>query len=227
MKRLINISSKQMRTEQPKSTSSTIFKLTLGCMVIMTTIKLFENALINSVFIFFYTPIILFGYLALSLLLLGSIIYWVRQRNKAHRPFIPFIFSISSIIFILYFPFNWLTLEIDFRLNLNEREKVVKMIADKTIAYDLKKSSRVTIPTEYTNLSAGSANVIVEIIDNTTCVFFYTFRGMTDNSAGFVYVPDEKIMSKFKLWKWGASYIFYNPREITKITENCYFIANS
>ena len=214
-------------TDKPKSTSSTIFKLTLWWTIILTTIKLFESPLINSVFIFFYTPIILVGYLGLLILLVFSIIYWVRQRNKANRPFIPFVFSISTIVFILYFPFNWLTLEVDFRMKLSEREKVVKMIADKTISYDLDKSSFVTIPSEFENLSAGSPNVVVEIIDNTTCVFFYTFRGMTDNSAGFVYVLDEKIMTKFKVGQFGSSTIFYDPIEITKITDHWYFIANT
>lgn len=212
-------------TDQPKSTSSTTFKLTLWWIIILTTIKLFESPLINSVFIFFYTPIILIGYLGLLILLVFSIIYWIRQRNKAHRPFLPFVFSISTIVFILYFPFNWLTLNIDFRLKLSEREKVVKMITEKTIPYDLDKSSSVIIPVEYENLSAGSANVVVEnidntTIDNTTCVFFYTFRGLTDNSAGFVYVPDEKIMSKFKVGQFGTSTIFYDPIEITKIADH-------
>ncbi|MFC4230804.1 hypothetical protein ACFOW1_02805 [Parasediminibacterium paludis] len=132
-----------------------------------------------------------------------------------------------TIAFIFFFPFNWLTLEVDFRLKLSEREKIVKMITDKTIPYDLDKSSRVEIPTEYENLSAGSANVVVESIDNTTCVFFYTFRGLTDNSAGFVYIPDEKIMSKFKVGQFGASTIFYDPIEITKIADHWYFIANT
>jgi hypothetical protein len=151
----------------------------------------------------------------------------VRQRKQVQRPFVPFIFSITTIIFILYFPFNWLTLEIDFRLKLSEREKVVKMISNKTIKYDLEKSSHIIIPNEYENLSAGAANVVVENINNTTCVFFYSFRGLTDNSASFVYVPDETIMNKFKVGKANASAIFYDPIEITKIADHWYFIANT
>ena len=221
-----NVSSKPM-TDKPKSTSSTIFKVTLWWTIILTLIKLFESPLINSVFIFFYGPIMITGYLGLLILFIISIIYWVWQRNRAHRPFIPFIFSISTIIFILYFPFNRLTLEVDFRLKLSEREKVIKMIIDKAIPYDLDKSSLVTIPIEYENLSAGSPNIIVENIDNSTCVFFYTFRGLTDNSAGFVYVPDEKIMTKFKVGQFSSSTIFYDPIEITKIADHWYFIANT
>jgi hypothetical protein len=120
-----------------------------------------------------------------------------------------------------------LTLEVDFRLKLSEREKVVRMIIDKTLPYDLDKSSLVTIPIEYENLSAGSPNILVEKIDNSTCVFFYTFRGLTDNSAGFVYVPDEKIMTKFKVGQFSSSTIFYEPIEITKIADHWYFIANT
>ncbi len=212
---------------QPKSISSTIFKLTLWWTVILTTLKLLEGLFINSGYIFLYTLIILVGYLGLFILLLFSIIYGSRHRDKVQRPFLPFVFSISTIVFIFLFPFNRLTLEIDFRLKLSEREKIVKMITDKTIQYDLEKSSRVEIPIMYENLSAGSANVIVENIDNTTCVFFYTFRGITDNSAGFVYVPDEKIMTKFRVGQFGASTIFYNPIEITKIAEHWYFISNT
>ena len=101
------------------------------------------------------------------------------------------------------------------------------MITNKSIKYDLKQSSSVEIPIEYRNLSAGSPNVKVEVIDNKICVLFYTFHGLTDNSAGFVYVPDEKIMTKFKVGKFGASDIFYDPIEITKIEDHWYFVSNT
>jgi hypothetical protein len=214
-------------TDKPKSTKSTIFKLTLWWTIILTLIKLFESPLINSVFIFFYGPIILIGYLGLFTLLVFSIIYLVRQRNKAYRPFIPFSFSLLTIAFILFFPFTEFTLQVDFRLKKNDRERVIKMITNKEINYDLNKSAFVTIPTGYSNLSAGSANVLVEIIDNKTCIFFYTFRGLTDNSAGFVYVPDDKIISNFKIGQNSSSTIFYDPIEITKIADHWYFIANT
>jgi hypothetical protein len=213
--------------DKPESTSSIIFRLTLWWTIIFALIHLFEIPLINSVFIFFYGPVVFTGNLCLLILLLISVIYWIRQRSNASRPFTPFVLCIFAIIFIFFFPFSRLTLEVDFRVKRNEREKIVKMITDKTIPCDLSKSSIVTIPSEYANLSAGSSNVLVEAIDNTTCVFFYTFRGLTDNSSGFVYVPDEKVMSKIKIGRRGSSVIFYDPIEITKIADHWYFIANT
>lgn len=214
-------------TDKSKSTSSTIFKLTLWWTIILTLMKLLEVPLSNSVFIFFYVPVIFLGYVGLLILSIFSLIYWIRQKNKVNQPFVPFVFSILTITFMVFFPFTRLTLEVDFRLKQRNREKLVKMITLKNIKYDLKQSSFVEIPSEYKNLSAGSSNVKVEIIDNKTCVFFYTFRGLTDNSAGFVYVPDEKIISKFKIGKFGASTIFYDPIEITKITDHWYFVTNT
>lgn len=214
-------------TDESKPTSSTIFKVTLWWTIILTLMKLLEMPLSNSVFIFFYVPIIFLGYIGLLTLSIFSLIYWIRQKNKVNQPFVPFVFSILTFAFMVFFPFTSLTLEVDFRLKQSDREKVVKMITLKNIKYDLQQLPFVEIPIEYKNLSAGKSNVKVEIIDNKVCVFFYTFRGLTDNSAGFVYVPDEKIMSKFKVGKFGASTIFYDPIEITKITDHWYFISNT
>ncbi|RYE26478.1 MAG: hypothetical protein EOP45_03900 [Sphingobacteriaceae bacterium] len=214
-------------TDKLKSTSSTIFKVNLWWTIIFIVLKFLEIPLSNSVFIFFYVPVIILGYLGLVILFIFSSIYWIRQRKKAIQPFVPFAFSILAIAFMVFFPFTKIALGIDFRLKYSDREKVVRMITNRNIKYDLKQSSLVEIPSEYKSLSAGSSNVKVEVVDNKICVLFYTFRGLTDNSAGFVYVPDEKIMSRFKVGKFGASNIFYDPIEITKIAEHWYFVSNT
>src|SRR5690606_22592868 len=117
----------------PKSTSSPIFIVTLWWTVILTLIKLFESSLLEILTVFLYPILLLFGYFGLLILLVLSVIYWIRQRNNSERPFIPFLFSILTIIFFLYFPFTRLTLEIDFRVKKSDREKVVKMITNKEI----------------------------------------------------------------------------------------------
>ncbi len=214
-------------TSIPKSTSSPIFKLILWWVIGFVVIKLLENPIINSVTLFLYGPIIFFGYAGLVYCFVASIVYWVRKRNIVSRPFIPFVFTILATCFIAYFPFNALTLRIDFQLKLSEREKIVTMINNKTISCDTAKTTWAKIPREYSNLSAGSPDVLVENIDGTTCIFFYTFRGITDNFSGFVWVGDERVMSKITIGQFGVSRIFYEPIEIIKFAAHWYFIANT
>ncbi|WP_218779768.1 hypothetical protein [Hymenobacter crusticola] len=159
-------------------------------------------------------------------MIVSSAVYWFRERGRIENAFIPFAFSFLSLCFMLFFPSTALILKADFLLKREEREEVVKMLANKQIDYSLTKTSHVDIPEEYANLSAGFPNVVVEQVDGEMCVLFYTYRGLTDNSSGFVYVPNEKVMTQFKLREYGNS-IFYDPIEITKITDHWYFVANT
>ncbi|WP_188815870.1 hypothetical protein [Hymenobacter cavernae] len=209
-----------------KYTQSTTFNLTLWWTVTFILIKLFECQLINSFSILLYGIMSLVGYWGLFILLILSAVYWSRKTGKVEKPFGPFVFSLIATSFMLLFPFTALTLQVDFRLKQDAREEVVRMIMNKQINYDLTKTSRVDIPDKYENLSVGSPNVVVEKVDGEVCILFYTFRGLTDNSSGFVYVPNENTMTKFKLRQYSNS-IFYDPIEITNITDHWYFVANT
>jgi len=102
------------------------------------------------------------------------------------------------------------------------------MIANNEIPYDLTLSHSVAVPTQYADVSVGSSpKIVVENIDGKQCILFYTFLGLTDNSAGFVYVPDETILEKTKIGQSNASTIFYNPIQTKKIKDHWYFISNT
>ncbi|MFD2569293.1 hypothetical protein ACFSUS_01525 [Spirosoma soli] len=203
------------------------FKPAFRWTALFILIKFCENLLINSAFIFLYGPLLFIMYLGQVAFLISSIVYWARRRNQVDKPYAPFLFSLSAFVFMLYFPFTKLTLGIDFLLKKGDREKVVKMITAREIYYDVNKSSSVQIPNEYANLSAGEPNVVVEEISEKTCVFFFTFRGISDNFSGFVYVPNEQVIKKIKSGQHRGSYIFYDPIEITKVTNHWYFVANT
>ena len=210
-----------------KSTKSSLFKFILWVAIFFTLIRLFEIQIINSPFIFFYHPFLVAIFYGLIILVIISLIYWIRNEEKVRFPFVPFFVSVFALAVFNLFPFTSLTLHIDFYLKESRREEIVEMIYSNKINYDSTRLNREKIEEKYADLSAGLPEVEVEKINGEIFILFYTFSGLTDNSAGFVYVPDEKVISQIKLGKFGQSRIFYNPIEITKFADHWYFVSNT
>lgn len=102
-------------------------------------------------------------------------------------------------IFVVIFPYNEVMLEADFRYYLTDREKVVAMVKadDPALQPDpvreFKEFSLQTIalPPEYSHLSRGGGEIVVQSRGTDYKILFYTFRGVLDNFSGFVYVSDD------------------------------------
>ncbi|MFB5284649.1 hypothetical protein [Peribacillus sp. Hz7] len=138
-------------------------------------------------------------------------------KRKAWKPFV-----IQAIVIMLwiFFPFTQVVLDIDFKMNKSEREKVVSKVENGTfkpnVSHD---SSLIHLPKEFDQLSKGGGEIVVEKKGDRSSILFFTFRGMLEGFSGFVYSPTDQQPSRndfdgdFKEikklegnWYWVASY---------------------
>ena len=91
----------------------------------------------------------------------------------------------------LFFPFNALKTEFDFKVNLSKRTEVVEMVKYGEITEN--DYGNATLPNRYKKLSQSGEIQILRNDTEITVIKFWTFRGlMVGNSYGFIYIsPDE------------------------------------
>jgi hypothetical protein len=141
-----------------------------------------------------------------------------RKRFRKIKAYIPFIIQMTSLIIVLTVPFTSIMLDLDFRLHLKQREKVVS----KVISGDLKPNvshnpSLIHLPSWYGHLSKGGGDIMVERNGNETYVFFFFFRGILDNFSGFMYRSDDTPPQN---GDFGGEFI-----EIERLKKNWYWVA--
>ncbi|TCS96684.1 hypothetical protein [Hazenella coriacea] len=130
----------------------------------------------------------------------------------------PIAVQAITISLWLFFPFNQIILDLDFKMNKSEREKVIKMVENQTIKPNVSYNpSLIRLPKEYQHLSKGGGEIVLEKNGNDYYIFFYTFRGLIDNFSGFVYSPNDKEPNPDD---FGVDFI-----EVDKLDKNWYFIS--
>jgi hypothetical protein len=74
---------------------------------------------------------------------------------------------------------------------LADREEVVGLIASGKLRPNVRhNSSLIALPSEFAAVSLGGVEVVVERNGDQLKVLFFTFRGVLDSFAGFVYTSD-------------------------------------
>lgn len=163
-----------------------VFWASLATSSLLIGINLFRWWLIDLLFIFEFLLELLAGGLFL-VSLLGSLSYFVsRLRKRGHlKAFLPLGLQVLTLILVWLVPFTDLAVDLDFQLNLQARERVVALVkagALRPNEHDLAGLAR-----EDQHLSKGGGEIRIERDAQALMVFFFTFRGVTDNYSGFIY----------------------------------------
>ncbi len=163
-----------------------VFWASLATSSLLIGINLFRWWLIDLLFIFEFLLELLAGGLFL-VSLLGSLSYFVsRLRKRGHlKAFLPLGLQVLTLILVWLVPFTDLAVDLDFQLNLQARERVVALVkagALRPNEHDLARLAR-----EDQHLSKGGGEIRIERDAQALMVFFFTFRGVTDNYSGFIY----------------------------------------
>ena len=115
-------------------------------------------------------------------------------KNKNWKPI---TIQILTILLLFFFPFTEIVLDIDFKMNKSEREKVTEMVENGTLKSNVSyNSSLITSPKKYQYISEGGGEIEVEKTDKGYYILFFTYRGILDNFSGFVYSPNDQKPSK-------------------------------
>lgn len=111
--------------------------------------------------------------------------------RKRHRfCFIPLIIQAITIGIIVFVPFTRLWLKYNFAHYKEKREKTVEMVIAGELRPNVEyNSSLIELPPSFPPVSLGGNQIVIEINDGKPYVFFYTYRGILDNYAGFLYLP--------------------------------------
>ncbi len=131
----------------------------------------------------------------------------------------PVLIQSLTIVFIIFFPFTKVVLNMDFEKKRAERETVVKQVQEGAITSNASyNDSLIHLPKRYEKLSSGGGDILVEKKKQKWMVLFFTFRGILDSFSGFVYSSSGE---KPRTGDFGGDFI-----EIEQLYEHWYFVSS-
>lgn len=179
------------------------------------TLQFFQWKLVEMFTVFVMPFVWLFLYIFFLVVFILSIIRLFKKKEWK-----PLFIQAITIVLLLFIPFNQVALNVDFKLNKSERNEVISKIQDGTYKPNVShNNSLIHLPDDYTDLSKGGGDIIVEKEGEDYSILFFTFRGVLDNFSGFVFSPNDK---KPHSHLFGGDF-----KEVVKMEENWYFVSSS
>lgn len=151
----------------------------------------FKWSIVDAITPFLYLPLagVLWLYFAVVTIVSITAIFHFRKIGVVSLA--PVGTQILAILIVVLVPFTNLWLKADFAFYKIKREEVVKKVySGELMPNQNYNSSLIALGEKYPSLSKGGNEIVVEEHDGKKYVFFFTFRGILDNYAGFIYVPD-------------------------------------
>ncbi|MFS0725727.1 hypothetical protein [Paenibacillus sp. 1P07SE] len=166
--------------------------LAIGSSMALLLMRIFYWKLVD-----WMTPLFApFVNLAVIAVFLGSsvaaLVYLILPGSRKRRQKLaPLGVQAVAGVLALVVPFTAISLQLDHRSHRAEREAVVQMIAEGQLQPNVDYNpSLIRLPEGYRHLSSGGGEIVAHQIGDNLQVFFFTYRGMIDNMAGFVYSAD-------------------------------------
>ena len=132
-----------------------------------------------------WLPVLVLQALALVVALVVAFRRW---RTSGAASLLPLLLCLLVVLCALFVDFTRLWLQTHFFLGRAAREAVVRQIARGELRPNVVRNpGLVRLPQRYRWVSLGGGEVMVE----GEKVFFFTFRGILDNFAGFVHTPND------------------------------------
>ncbi|MED4616015.1 hypothetical protein ABET11_21015 [Priestia megaterium] len=188
--------------------------LSLISSLLVILVSLFQWDLIDIITEFLMLPIWLFVYAFFIIMTIWTLIHLLKNRKWQ-----PFVIQLITILLWFFFPFNQINLDLNFRIHQDKREEVATKIENGVIKPNVHNSpSLIQLPKEYTQLSKGGGDIVVETKGKAKSILFFTYRGMIDNFSGFVYNPNDNKPSK--------SDFNGDFKQIKKVHKNWYYVSS-
>ncbi|WDM32536.1 hypothetical protein J8N01_19515 [Priestia megaterium] len=188
--------------------------LSLISSLLVILVSLFQWDLIDIITEFLMLPIWLFVYAFFIIMTIWTLIHLLKNRKWQ-----PFVIQLITILLWFFFPFNQINLDLNFRIHQDKREEVATKIENGVIKPNVPNSpSLIQLPKEYTQLSKGGGDIVVETKGKAKSILFFTYRGMIDNFSGFVYNPNDNKPSK--------SDFNGDFKQIKKVHKNWYYASS-
>lgn len=197
--------------------SIVIFSIISSLILILLQIIRWSLFEVLTPFIEPFFEIIIYGLFLATLI--WSIIYFLRNVKIIGKyALIPILIHVLTVIIVISVPFTNIVVDLNFKVNNSERQKVVSLIEDSDIQTKSSTGSYlIELPREYKHLSSGG-QIVIEKNESNVSILFYTYRGVLDNFSGYIYSANGFLRED----------IFYGDyKQIKKITEHWFWVSSS
>ncbi|MCM3545694.1 hypothetical protein [Priestia megaterium] len=193
---------------------SRLLLLSLISSLLVILVSLFQWDLVDMITEFLMLPVWLCVYAFFIIITVWTLIHLLQNRKWQ-----PFVIQLITVALWFFFPFNQVNLDLNFKIHQDKREEVTAKIENGVIKPNVSDSpSLIQLPKEYTQLSKGGGDILVETKGKTKSILFFTYRGMLDNFSGFVYDPNDHKASK---GDFDGDF-----KQIEKVHKNWYYVSS-
>ncbi len=166
--------------------------------LLLISLYAFTWSIIDRITLFLYLPLAAVVWGLFIGAGIASLTCIRKFKDIRYRSLIPAGVCCLSILIVIFVPFTTLWLELDYWIYKKERQKVVRLIKNGELRPNVAHNHRlIKLGIHYPNISVGGNEVVVEAHGDQKYVLFFTFRGILDNYAGFLYVPKDGSPSRY------------------------------
>lgn len=141
----------------------------------------------------FAAPLLWLPVLATTLAaVVASVVLPLRRWKTRRLPsLLPLAFLVACFLVTRFVDFTALWLAANFKLRQADRGEVVQRIVSGELHPNVPhNASLIALPKRYAPVSLGGGEVMVQRDEDKLKILFFTFRGVLDSFAGFVYSSD-------------------------------------
>ncbi|HDX9535836.1 TPA: hypothetical protein ROX87_005345 [Bacillus thuringiensis] len=189
-------------------------KITMISGIIIIIYNLTKWYLVQLVTPFFMPFVSIAIYGSFFIIFIIGIINFIKYKNWK-----PLVIQLIIIIICIYVPFVKIYMKLDFIIYKEDRKQVIELIEQKKLIPNVEYNSKmIHLPKQFVSTSKNGGDVLVQEKENSTLIFFYTYRGILDNFSGFIYSFNDikPIKSDFNS----------DFKEIIKVEKNWYYVTS-
>jgi hypothetical protein len=182
----------------------------------------FQWSIIDLITPFLFLPVQGLVWLMFVGVSVWSMVYWIRNR-RLRQSWTPVLICGASVCLVMTVPFTNLWLQYDFSVRRNARERIVQEVSEgklQPIPGRGQFTKLISLPMGAPQVSMGGNEILEQIQDGKTYVFFFTYRGILSSYAGFLYVPTGGDPSAF------SDLNEQSRRQIEKYSEHWFFASH-
>ncbi|PER53154.1 hypothetical protein [Bacillus thuringiensis] len=189
-------------------------EITMISGIIIIIYNLTKWYLVKLVTPFFMPFVSIAIYGSFFIIFIIGIINFIKCKNWK-----PLVIQLIIIIICIYVPFVKIYMKLDFIIYKEDRKQVIELIEQKKLIPNVEYNSKmIHLPKQFVSTSKNGGDILVQEKENSTLIFFYTYRGILDDFSGFIYSFNDikPIKSDFNS----------DFKEIIKVEKNWYYVTS-
>jgi hypothetical protein len=181
----------------------------------------FQWSIIDRITPFLYVPLLGVVWLGFAAAGVGSLTSIAKAKHIGILAFAPASMQVVAVALVLFVPFTNLWLETDFALYRGQREDAVRRVQNGELRPNVSHNpSLIKLGRDFSLISMGGNEIVVEEHQGMKYVFFFTYRGILDSYSGFLYVPSGGDPTKYSDLSDGEA------RQVRSLKRNWFYVSH-